>query len=335
MLSKGRPYWGLVEKNVSLSFLVATPLFQVTWLQDNPLFAEIDPQLATPPPVHVGAGQGVAVYGERPPTPVDLNDLCPPPEACPECHVPKEAKCNDGGIALFHLVGRMEIKPFANATYPGLPSRVLDCQLYAVGKPVYHRNTEALYGSWMRDPMPVMETLGEKLWVTKENDTYHLFEYSNKTMFRRDIATKRYKLDHPFKGNAHVVYNGSFYYNERDKPRMLRFDLKSESYRQLDVPLLITNNSNYLYTTENNYMDFSVDDNGLWVLYGLSSDNNNTVVMKVDAYTMKIQYMWNISIDHHIFGEMFIVCGVLYAVDSVKEKNTKISYDLGYTFEDL
>ncbi|CAG2057273.1 unnamed protein product, partial [Timema podura] len=51
----------------------------------------------------------------------------------------------------------------------------------------------------MRDPMPVMETLGEKLWVTKENDTYHLFEYSNKTMFRRDIATKRYKLDYPFK----------------------------------------------------------------------------------------------------------------------------------------
>nr|CAD7196890.1 unnamed protein product [Timema douglasi] len=222
----------------------------------------------------------------------------------------------------------MEIKPFANATYPGLPSRVLDCQLYAVGKPVYHRNTEALYGSWMRDPMPVMETLGEKLWVTKENDTYHLFEYTNKTMFRRDIATKRYKLEYPFKGNAHVVYNGSFYYNERDKPRMLRFDLKSESYRQLDVPLLVTNNSNYLYTTENNYMDFSVDDNGLWALYGLSSDNNNTVVMKVDAYTMKIQYMWNISIDHHIFGEMFIVCGVLYAVDSVKEKNTKIRFAL-------
>nr|CAD7443548.1 unnamed protein product [Timema bartmani] len=186
-----RPYWGLVERNVFLSFLVATPLFEVTWLQDDPFFAEIDPQLATPPPVHVGGGQGVAVYGERPPTPVDLNDLCPPPEACPECHVPKEAKCNDGGIALFHLVGRMEIKPFANATYPGLPSRVLDCQLYAVGKPVYHRNTEALYGSWMRDPMPVMETQGEKLWVTKENDTYHLFEYSNKTMFRRDIATKR------------------------------------------------------------------------------------------------------------------------------------------------
>nr|CAD7458575.1 unnamed protein product [Timema tahoe] len=192
-ISHNRPYWGLVERNVFLSFLVATPLFEVTWLQDDPLFAEIDPQLATPPPVHVGGGQGVAVYGERPPTPVDLNDLCPPPEACPECHVPKEAKCNDGGIALFHLVGRMEIKPFANATYPGLPSRVL------VGKPVYHRNTEALYGSWMRDPMPVMETLGEKLWVTKENDTYHLFEYSNKTMFRRDIATKRYKLDYPFK----------------------------------------------------------------------------------------------------------------------------------------
>lgn len=39
---------------------------------------------------------------------------------------------------------------------------------------------------------------------------------------------------------------------------------------------------NFLYTTEHNYMDFSVDDNGLWVIYS-TADSNNTHVAKVSA----------------------------------------------------
>ena len=39
---------------------------------------------------------------------------------------------------------------------------------------------------------------------------------------------------------------------------------------------------------------------------------------------MQIEFMWNISINHHKVGDMFIVCGVLYGVDSVKEGKTKI-----------
>lgn len=37
---------------------------------------------------------------------------------------------------------------------------------------------------------------------------------------------------------------------------------------------------NFLYTTEHNYMDFNVDDNGLWVIYSIA-DSNNTHVAKV------------------------------------------------------
>lgn len=40
------------------------------------------------------------------------------------------------------------------------------------------------------------------------------------------------------------------------------------------------------------------------------------------------QKIWNVSIDHHKVGEMFIVCGVLYAVDSVSITNTKIRFAL-------
>ncbi|GLV40608.1 uncharacterized protein CBL_04410 [Carabus blaptoides fortunei] len=278
---------------------------------------EIDPRLVTPPPMIEGSG--VAIYGEQPPESKTLEDLCPPP-VCPEC---QKEKCPSPGVSYLELMGKLIVRPFGNGTYPGLPNRYTDCVLYAVGKPVYHRYTEQAYGCWMRDSQPPSEAADEKFWVTTENSSYLLLEFANKAMFRKDTATKRYTLEHPFKGNSHVVYNGSFYYNSRDRPAIMKFDLATERYHSLEVPLVATNGTNYLYTTEYNYMDFSVDENGLWVIYSMPL-TNNTVVMKVKADSMDIQYMWNISINHHKVGEMFIVCGVLYGVDSITERNTKI-----------
>jgi hypothetical protein len=125
-------------------------------------------------------------------------------------------------------------------------------------------------------------------------------------------------------GNAHVIHNGAFYYNARNHQYIVRYHLESKNTTTLTAPLVATSGSNYLYKTNYNYMDFSVDENGLWVIYGIPS-SNHTVVMKVNPdYKMETQYMWNISIDHHLFGEMFVACGVLYAVESVTERNSKI-----------
>lgn len=44
----------------------------------------------------------------------------------------------------------------------------------------------------------------------------------------------------------------------------------------------------------------------------------------MDTENLLIQYSWNITLDHKKFGEMFIVCGVLYAIDSTTEKNSQI-----------
>uniref|UniRef100_A0A1B0DMQ1 Uncharacterized protein n=3 Tax=Phlebotomus papatasi TaxID=29031 RepID=A0A1B0DMQ1_PHLPP len=125
-------------------------------------------------------------------------------------------------------------------------------------------------------------------------------------------------------GNTHVVLNGSFYYNEKNQPRIIRYDLSVE--RQVafrDIPDLMANSSGHLYTTEHNSVDFSVDDNGLWLIYA-TAGSNNTLVAKLDAQNLDILYSWNISVNHRRVGEMFIVCGVLYAIDSVTERNTKI-----------
>lgn len=88
-------------------------------------------------------------------------------------------------------------------------------------------------------------------------------------------------MDHPFGGNSHVVYKGSFFYNVKDTSRIIKFHLKNESMVSLDLP---TNNTKLskLYSGQFNYMDFSVDDNGLWVIFAVP-DSNNTAVMKVST----------------------------------------------------
>ena len=69
-----------------------------------------------------------------------------------------------------------------------------DCVLSAIGKPVYHRFSDTPYGSWMRDAMPRSTLDGDKYWATKYNDSYHLYEYTNKTSFKKDIFVKNYTL---------------------------------------------------------------------------------------------------------------------------------------------
>ncbi|KAB0803596.1 hypothetical protein PPYR_00566 [Photinus pyralis] len=184
-----------------------------------------------------------------------------------------------------------------------------------------------IYGSWMKDSSPSNDADGEKYWITNEHEPSKLYEFDNKNVFRKSNATRTYKLEIPFQGNAHVIYNGSFYYQALGKPKIIRYFLNNESKMEIGVPKLNVTNENYLYKTENNYLDFSVDDNGLWVVFPVP-DANNTAVMKIDISSMQIQYIWNISIDHHLVGEMFVVCGVLYAIDSVTERNTRIRFAL-------
>lgn len=88
------------------------------------------------------------------------------------------------------------------------------------------------------------------------------------------------------------MYNGSFYYHERDSPNILKFDLVSERYTgNFVVPMLSTKNEIFLYTTGINYIDFSVDDNGLWIIYGVPNTNNTAVIKVIYIHSIFLAYI--------------------------------------------
>lgn len=72
----------------------------------------------------------------------------------------------------------------------------VDCQVYVVGKPVYNRNSNSSYGSWMKDPMP--RASNETIWMTT-GDVNELLEFSNKSMFKAEMPTKKHSLKYTFK----------------------------------------------------------------------------------------------------------------------------------------
>ena len=72
------------------------------------------------------------------------------------------------------------------------------------------------------------------------------------------------------------MYNGKFFYAS-PSGKLVRLDLQKGDVKDFEVPLL---GDQKLYKGRYNLLDLNVDDNGLWIIYGLK-DSNNTVVAKV------------------------------------------------------
>lgn len=84
-----------------------------------------------------------------------------------------------------------------------------------------------------------------------------------------------------------------------------------------------------LYTNQLNHLDIGADENGIWIVYpNIYSELNNTIVMKFN--NTSIEYVWNLTIDYNQIGDTFIMCGILYGIQSVNQLNTNIAfaYDL-------
>lgn len=107
----------------------------------------------------------------------------------------------------------------------------------------------------------------------------------------------------------------------------MRFSLDEDKLHDngLELPHCDLSRNNYLYKSDKNRMDIMADENGVWAVCA-AIGSNNTVVYKINISQpiMAIERAWNISVKHQDAGEMFIVCGILYAVNSVTEYDTKI-----------
>ena len=82
------------------------------------------------------------------------------------------------------------------------------------------------------------------------------------------------------------------------------------------------NSLDYLLRNSKTYFKFAVDENGLWVIFALNSEDK-MMVAKLNAESFSVTSLIDIAYPTSKAGNAFIACGVVYVSD---DKDKKISY---------
>ena len=185
-----------------------------------------------------------------------------------------------------------------------------------------------MYGSWMSDPVNP-----HKLWLTRGYHGNMLEEYQSWSRFRSGLPTKKYNLKfNRFYGTQHAIYNGSFYYHFAGKPYVVRYDMS--------IPDVVAagsirnshfNDTKYLYKYSKSYYDISADENGLWIIFSRTLDDDRNInIMKLDLLSLTVEKVWRLPVDAGLHLNAVIGCGIVYLVKSSdKDKTTiDVTYDL-------
>ncbi|XP_069757205.1 olfactomedin-4-like isoform X2 [Narcine bancroftii] len=192
------------------------------------------------------------------------------------------------------------------------------------------------YGAWGMDSMPgsselywVMALMSSNIYG-KSIRTYS--SYKNFLMLKNhvDLTVKSsYTVPNAIQGPGVVVYNGSLYYNCYKSGEICKFDFITKDIIHINLPNAgHSNKFPYCYYDCYGYtdIDFSVDENGLWVIYATEENYGNIVLSKIDSSKLTVLQTWKTKLFKRATTNAFMVCGVLYATRQVSENEEEIFY---------
>ncbi|XP_031715614.1 gliomedin-like [Anarrhichthys ocellatus] len=193
-----------------------------------------------------------------------------------------------------------------------------ECRIRNIKCPEKATKMQSTFGAWMSD---ASQQDGGPYWLADHFSGRVLVERRNILTFN-DTNNKIIDVGTWFQGCGHVVYKRSFYFHNAGTNKLIKFDLNTGGTNTLIMANSRYHNLAYLFCNSKTYFKFSLDENGLWVIFASGTDDD-TMVAKINTDRFSVESVINTRYPTTKAGNAFIVGGVLYFTD---DKDRKVTY---------